>query len=47
LVEGCTVVTNEGPSNNPTRPHVPDVCRAMGVTCIDFVQMARQLGWRI
>lgn len=47
LIERCTVVTSEGSSNTPTRPHIPDVCQAMGITCIDLVQMARQLGWRI
>lgn len=46
-IEGCTVVTNEGPSNNMARPHIPDVCQALAVPWIDVVQMARQQGWRI
>lgn len=46
-IEGCTVVTNEGPSNNPAKPHIPDVCQALQVPCIHLVQMARQQRWRI
>jgi hypothetical protein len=43
-IEGCTVVTNEVPSDNVLRPHIPDVCTAMGVHWIDFLQMLRELG---
>ena len=46
-VRNCTVVTNEAPSNSPSRPTIPDVCQALGILCIDFIQMARQEGWRI
>jgi len=46
-IEGCTVVTNEVMSNNLLRPHIPDVCAAMSIRYIDFLQMAREQGWRI
>ena len=46
-IEGCTVVTNEVPSNNLSRPHIPDVCAALDIRCIDFLGMAREQGWRI
>ena len=45
--EKCTVVTGESPSRSEQRPHIPDVCAALGIRCIDFVQMAREQGWRI
>ncbi|MBI2857708.1 MAG: DUF4411 family protein [Chloroflexi bacterium] len=46
-IEGCVVVTNEGLSNSPARPQIPDICQALGNPCIDFVEMARRQNWRI
>ena len=46
-VNTCTVVTYEMPSGNPAKPHIPDVCSNLGVRCISFVQLIRELGWRM
>lgn len=45
--EKCIVVTGESPSHSEQRPRIPDVCDALGIRYIDFVQMAREQGWRI
>ena len=47
IVEGCTVVTNEGMSNSPTKPNIPDVCDSLKVHCIDMVTLARTEKWKI
>lgn len=44
-VEGCTVVTGESPSGSPSRPKIPDVCRALDIRCISLLQMIRENGW--
>lgn len=46
-IESCTVVTNEVPSNNLLRPHIPDICAALDIRWIDFLGMAREQGWKI
>lgn len=46
LVEQCAVLTGEKLSNSPKkRPHIPDVCKAMGVRWINMVQLFRDQGW--
>ena len=45
IVENCKVVTGERPTTSLTRPHIPDVCRAMNVPWIDLVQLCREQGW--
>ncbi len=47
MVEGITVVTDERRTGRAERPHIPDVCAALGVACIDFVGMIRAEGWQI
>ena len=47
VVEECAVVTYEGRSNSQDRPHIPDVCDAMGIRCIDVLQLIREQKWVI
>lgn len=44
-VNSCSVVTAEMASNKPHRPHIPDVCDAMGISCHNLLQLIRQEGW--
>ena len=46
-MEECTVVTSEAATNSPSRPHIPDVCAALGIRSINVVQLIRDEGWRI
>jgi hypothetical protein len=32
--------------SKPTRPRIPDVCRALGVECVTLVELFRREGWR-
>lgn len=41
----CTVITGEGPSGSQKRPHIPDVCKAIGVPWIRLVDLIRIEGW--
>ncbi len=41
----CTVITGEGPSGSLARPHIPDVCSAIGVPTIRLVDLIRVEGW--
>lgn len=49
-LNGWTVVTHETPARtkkNPPRTHyIPDVCRSLGVPCIDLVQLMRAERWK-
>jgi hypothetical protein len=45
-VENRDVVTNERESNNLNKPHIPDVCREMGIRCITMHELIREQGWR-
>lgn len=40
-----TVVTNERASGSPDRPHIPDVCTALGIRCITILELIREQGW--
>ena len=46
-IERCTVVTNERRTSSPSRPHIPDVCAAMGIRSIDILGLIREQGWVI
>lgn len=37
IVEQCAVLTGEKPTNSANRPHIPDVCKAMGVRWINIL----------
>lgn len=47
LCTQCIIVTEEKLSNSPTRPKIPNVCKAVGVECITIVDMFRREGLRI
>lgn len=41
------VVTGEKPVDAKAKvPHIPNVCSALGVTCISFLDLIRREGWR-
>ena len=44
-VEGCAVVTGEGPTASDKRPHIPDVCRAMGIKTLRLLDLIVEEGW--
>ncbi len=43
IERGLTVVTSE--KSKPSKPRIPDVCRAMGVPCITWIELFRREGW--
>jgi hypothetical protein len=43
---GLTVVTGEKASGKLHKPKIPDVCKDLGVPCIEIVDFFRQQGWR-
>lgn len=46
MVEGCKVVTGEKATNSADRPNIPDVCGALGVPCIELLELFRLEGWK-
>ena len=44
-MHGATVVTEETPSRNLTKPKIPDVCQAMGVPHVNLVGFIQEQGW--
>jgi hypothetical protein len=48
---GATVVTQETPAatkkGNKRTHYIPDVCRALGVPCINLLDMMRQENWKL
>lgn len=42
---GLTVVTDEHPTGSATRPHIPDVCRALGIPYLNMLDLIRKHGW--
>lgn len=44
-VGNCIVITNESPANNISRPKIPDVCAALGIRSINFLQLIKAQGW--
>jgi hypothetical protein len=45
IKEGCAVVTGESPTGSAKRPHIPDVCNAMGVRWISLLELIREQRW--
>ncbi len=43
---GAVVVTGEKRRGNLTIPKIPDVCEAMGIPCMTFLEMLRSFAWR-
>lgn len=46
-VKGLMVLTEETPSNSVNRPKIPDVCRALGIECINLIALIRRERWVI
>ncbi len=44
-VEECKVITGERPTNRPNRPHIPDVCNALGMQWLNMLQLFREQKW--
>lgn len=44
-VHGAAVVTGEMPTRNPANPKIPDVCGAMGIECVSFLDLLTEEGW--
>ncbi|MFH1742962.1 MAG: DUF4411 family protein [bacterium] len=45
-IENCSVVTNENVSVNPEKPKIPNVCRAMGILSISFLELISEQAWK-
>jgi len=46
-LESCAVVTAEKATGKPEKPNIPDVCSALGIRCMDLIEMFREQGWRV
>lgn len=44
-LKNCTVVTGEKPTGKMNKPKIPDVCRSMGLQCINLLELFRELNW--
>ena len=42
-----TVVTGEKATGSLLKPKIPDVCKDLGLPCIEIVDFFRKLGWRL
>lgn len=45
VVRGFIVVTEEGRTGSLNKPHIPDVCGAVGVDCISLIDLIRAEKW--
>lgn len=43
---GLTVVTGEKPTGSLGKPKIPDVCKDLGIACVEIVEFFRKQGWR-
>lgn len=46
-IHGCAVITSEIPSNNISKPKIPDVCIPLGVQYVTLLEFIRSQGWKI
>lgn len=46
-VRGLTVVTGEKSTGTLLKPKIPDVCKDLGVPCIEIVDFFRKQRWRL
>jgi hypothetical protein len=46
-VEEATLVTDEKPTGNATRPNIPDVCTALGMTTMGLLDLIKTEKWVI
>ena len=42
-----TVVTGEKATGSLIKPHIPDVCKDLGVPCITVIDFFRKQGWQL
>lgn len=45
--QSLTVVTGEKASGSLMKPKIPDVCKDLGVPCIEIIDFFRKQGWRL
>ena len=45
LINKACVVTGEHPTNKINEPKIPDVCRVLGIRCINLLSLMREQGW--
>jgi len=43
---GLTVVTGERATGNLAKPKIPDVCKDLGLSCIEMIGFFRKQNWR-
>lgn len=43
-VNDAAVVTEE--QSRPTKPRIPDVCQALGIRCLNMLDLIREEGWQ-
>lgn len=44
-VHNGTVITDEHMSNNPDRPKIPNVCKALGIRSLTVLEFIKEQGW--
>jgi hypothetical protein len=45
MVNNRAVVTDEHATGNMNRPHIPDVCGDLGVSCLNLMEYIEAQGW--
>jgi hypothetical protein len=46
-VAGLKIVTDEKPTGSLDRPNIPDVCAAMGMSCVGLLELIKAEKWVI
>lgn len=44
---GLTVVTSEKHTGSLRRPKIPDVCKDLGIPCVEVIDFFRKQGWQL
>lgn len=45
-VNSWSVISGELPSGSANRPKIPDVCKSMGIRCINLLDFIKSQGWK-
>jgi len=45
MVRGGVVVSEETESRNPSKPKIPDACKALGVPCLNLMRFVLEQRW--
>ena len=45
LINKSCVITGEHPTGNIEKPKIPDVCRGLGIRCVNLLIFIREQGW--